>query len=282
MKVGGAPLFCSPCEIGEKNLSTTKLYDAFTAPFDDDQISKVTKKGKRFSNVAPVFYVEKLSAAHPLGYSVSEGAHSVLHNSVIVPVTVTLYIDNDARVSTANGTAPLVDENGNELDAGDVVKSAASDGLKRALMKWGVGTHLYHDEAESVGSGDNAAPAKSSTVKQPSKPIPQDDEEEEEAAPAKRKTTPAKGGSDWGSKREKFTVPVGKHKGTTYADVDAGWLVWATEKIDDNDRNAKLLECVNNEIKFRKAEGSFNPNAGKKSNKPTVKRNIGEDDDNDF
>lgn len=226
-------------------------------------------------------YVDKLVAAHPLGYSVVEGQHSVIGSSVVVPVQVTLHLEDAERVSAANGVSPLKDEDGKDVDAGDAVKSAASDGLKRALLKWGVGSHLYHEEAETVGAATKPAPQKANP------PVQQNAEEDEAPAP-KRRTEPAKvaskGGSDWASKREKFTVPIGKHKGSTYEAVDAGWLQWAVDNLDDNERNAKLLECVNQEIKYRKENGGFNPDAGRKkfNSKPTKKRSIDESDPDDF
>lgn len=208
-----------------------------------------------------------------------EHPHSVLKDSVVVPVEVTLFLDEGGvRRSQANGVSPLQDEDGKFLDAGDAVKSAASDGLKRALMKYGLGAHLYHEQAESVSP-------KKSAAKPPSKTVAEEEEEDTEEVPApKRKTTPApKGGGDWASKREKFTVPIGKHKGTSYADVEAGWLQWYDGNVEREEKNARVYDCVQSEIKYRKDNGEWNPETKKKfgNSKPTKKRTIGAEDEED-
>lgn len=195
-------------------------------------------------------------------------------------VKTTVVLPN-GKQSQANGTAVISDDNGEVTAQGVLyaVREAQSTGLKLALTNFGMGLHLYfgHDDEQRPSRAAQKAPVKS-------KPAPEPEEEEEED-PAPRRSKPASNGKsgDWSSKREKFTVPIGKHKGTSYAEVEASWLSWAVDNLDDNDRNAKLLECVNSEIKYRKNEGSWNPDAGRKkfggANKPTKKRSISDDTD---
>ncbi len=196
-----------------------------------------------------------------------------------MPVEVRLHLDgNEVRINRAHGASPLKDEDGNDLDAGDVVKSAASDGFKRALMKFGLGTHLYHEKAESVAKDEApSAPVKAATK------AAVDEYDEDDAPPPKRKTPPAKG-NDWAAKRDKFTLPIGKHKGTAYADVEASYLQWYSENVERDEKNEKVFDCVTSEIKYRKDNDEWNPETKKKftAKKPAAKRAIGQDDGEDF
>jgi hypothetical protein len=258
----------------EDTLSAKTLQAAFTAPFDDDQIGKVEKRGKRFSNVSPIHYVDRLVENHPLGYDVDEGPHTILNNSVLVPVGVTLYLDGATRHSSATGTSPLIDPDGQTLDAGDAVKSAASDGLKRALMKWGLGSHLYHEEAEKVAF--TTKPSASKTAR-----IEVDEEEDETPPPAREKAKPNTQG-DWAGKREKFTVPIGKHKGEAYSEIEASWLSWYQDKVEKSDKNARVYDCVHAEIKYRKDNGEWTETKKFGSKAPAKKRSIADSDETDF
>lgn len=224
----------------------------------------------------------------PFDYDIKCGEPVILGKSVIsVKVSVTL---PNGKTSEANGTASVVGPDG-EIDGDSVlyaVREAQSTGLKLALKNFGMGLHLYfgHDDEERPSRATQKTPAKS----KPRQQEPEDEEEEEAPAP-KRSTKPSSNGkSDWSSKREKFTVPMGKNKGDSYSVVDSGWLQWAVENIDPDDekygeQNKKILNCVKSEIKYRKDNGEWNPEAGRKksgSTKPTKKRSISDDDPDDF
>lgn len=231
--------------------------------------------------MAPHHYRKKLVDNIPFEYDVYTGTPILLGKSV-VSVHVAVVLPNGKR-SEANGTAIIEDENG-EITAKAAmyaVREAQSVGLKLALTNFGMGLELYFKRDDEEEAPPKKQPAKSAPAKH--QEVQDEEEEEDDAPPAKRKTAssgkPAGGG--WESKREKFTVPIGKHKGETYAEVEASWLEWAVDNLDDNERNKNLLKCVNDEIAYRKKNGEWNPKK-KTSNKPTRKRSIGDDEEEEF
>lgn len=199
-------------------------------------------------------------------------------------VHVTVVLPN-GKQSSANGTAPLNEPVSPESLA-YAVREAQSTGLKLALTNFGMGLHLY------FGHDDEARPSRA-TQKSQSKPRQQEPEEDEDedAPPPKRSTKSNSRGSsngkgDWSTLRDKFTYPNGKNKGTAYSNLEDGFLNWANENLDPDhekygEMNAKILKCVNDEIKYRKANGEWNPETKKKSgsSKPTKKRSISDDTD---
>lgn len=232
--------------------------------------------------MAPHHYRKRLTDNIPFEYDVYVDSPVLLGKSV-VSVKTAIVLPNGKR-SEANGTAVIQNSDG-EITAEAAmyaVREAQSVGLKLALTNFGMGLGLYFNRDDE----QRAAPKKS-TSKPTSKPTPQvqeEDEDEEDAPPPKRKTTSSKpAGSNWESKREKFTYPMGKNKGTSYADLEANFLTWAEENLDPEDekygkKNADILKCVQDEIKYRKDNGEWAPKK-KVSNKPTKKRSIGDDDD---
>ncbi len=259
-------------------VSPSALKEAFTEEFPEDVIKKVDG----FDNVSPHFYRQRLVDNLAFDYDVLVNEPILLGKSV-VSVKTTVILPN-GKQSQANGTAVISDANG-EVSAQGVlyaVREAQSTGLKLALTNFGMGLHLYfgHDDEDRPSRATQKAPVKS-------KPAPEPKEDEEETPPPKRSTKASNDKSDWSSKREKFTVPIGKNKGQSYAEVEASWLSWADENLEDGEKNEKLLKCVRDEIKYRKNEGTYNPDAGRKkfsSNKPTKKRSISDEteDQEDF
>lgn len=49
-------------------------------------------------------------------------------------------------------------------------------------------------------------------------------------------------------------MPFGKHKGTALEDLPSDYLQWCLENLDDQ-RNASLLEEMDNQLRMRAGEG---------------------------
>lgn len=204
-----------------------------------------------------------------------------------VSVKVAVVLPNGKR-SEANGTATLSDDDGNVTQKSVMyaVREAQSVGLKLALTNFGMGLHLYfnHDDEEAPRKPARAAKPQSQ------KPQQQYEEEEQEEKPARGSRGSKSNGNDWASKRNTFKFPIGKPdvKGKPYSELEDGLLNWADETLDE-EKQAKILSCVRQEIQYRKDNGEWNPSAGKgKGGQKGPKRKIGQpapkpqDDEDDW
>jgi hypothetical protein len=269
-------------------------------PFDKSVVESVTKKitrngkkvSKTFKNVDPIHYLDRLNEAFPDQYNLEYGNPLFAGGKAVsVNAKVTFYPGtDDERILAANGAHPIYDAE-NPDDVAYAVKSAQSDALKLALKPTGLGRELYdknvdeaedevEEEVEEEEEPDEKPARRARNTSRTRKPDPEDEDEDEEEAPPARRRSGGNGDSDWGSKRNKFTIPIGKHKGAKYAKIEQGWLAWYLDNVErDEKKNGKVFDCINDEVKYRKDNDLWEASSGRGGSKPVRKRNVGDDYD---
>ncbi len=256
-------------------------FTELTKPFAKSQVDSVTKvidgRKKTFDNVSPHHYVHRLIDNVPIRYSTKESppVFSPSGKSVSVVTELTLHDalgGNTDIIHSANGTSEI--ENDDPITEAFAVKSAASDGLKRAMLKLGVGLELYGKPA--TATDDDAEP---------------EEDEEEETPPAKAETRrpPAKtynkpksssGGKGWDGS---LAMKGGKHDGLPYSKLQGSYINWYIGSLEEQDKtNLAVYDMLTKEKARREAEGSWNPEEGNSKRgpkKPTTKTKLTTDDD---
>lgn len=249
-----------------------QIQELFSRPFEKAQIGSVTKrftsKGKKvtkkFPNVDPRYYFERLAELDDLGvdYHIRKASPTQVleiagHQVVDAATTIVIEHEEYNKTVTGEGSEPIY-EGMSEDEAAFAVKSAATDAFKRACAQLGIGAHLLEleieeseDESEDEEEEDEKPRSRRTRSRRQE---PEEDEEEsedeEEKRPARRSSSRSnsrssgKGGSkEWDGEME---INFGSYNGVKYKDIHGSWLAFGEEKFDGT-----RLEFVKKEIDRR-------------------------------
>jgi len=119
-------------------------------PFDKSQIKeRPGRGGQMLSYVETPAVIRRLNEAFDYEWDFEIEQFQLTENEAVVLAKLTVYHEKGSIVKMQFGSSALAKgKDGTVYNAGDALKAAASDALKKCATLLGIGLHLYEDEVE--------------------------------------------------------------------------------------------------------------------------------------